>query len=298
MPYHLLLPLIGAIVFTLSSMVVKRAFDHGAMAVPVFHHANYLAAVMFSVLIFFGQTPVQASLLYQPAIVALTIFAGGWFTFGAIRIGDVSLVTPLLGVKVIVVAAATVLLTGERITPLLWLAAGLAATGIFALSFKDMQKKGARLPALGLALLSAVTFGVSDVLLQKWAAGFGPMAFISSMAWAVALYSIIHGVLIRNPVPKFPLPARKWVWISNTLLAAQGLMMAIALAFFDDATHVNIVYGSRGLWGIVLVWMLGSKLGLKESNRRSGTMAWRLGGAILVTAAIVLAVSEQRAAAH
>ena len=120
------------------------------------------------------------------------------------------------------------------------------------------------------------------------------MAFISTMAWIVGIYSIIHGLFIKSPLPKFPKASSKWVWISNFLLTSQALMMAIALAFFNDATNVNIVYGSRGLWGIVLVWMLGSKMGLQESSRRPGTMIWRLIGAILLTIAIVLAVAEQR----
>lgn len=277
-------------------MIVKRAFDRGAASLPVFHHANYLAAVMFSVLIFFETAPFRIELLYQPAIVALTIFLGAWFTFAAIRIGDVSLVTPLLGVKVIAVAATSVLLTGEHVSATMWLAAALAAAGIFALSFKDMRKKGALLPALGLSMLSAGTFGVSDVLLQKWASDFGPLAFISIMAWIVALYSIIQGLIIRQPLPKFPDESQRPVWLSNFLLASQGLMMAMALAFFDDATHVNIVYSSRGLWGIVLVWMIGPMMGLREAERRPGTMVWRLLGATLVSVAIILAVSEQRPA--
>ncbi|MGK0186708.1 MAG: drug/metabolite transporter (DMT)-like permease [Verrucomicrobiales bacterium] len=275
-------------------MIIKRAFDHGAESIPVFHHANYLAAALFSVLIFFETAPIRAELLYQPAIVALTIFLGAWFTFAAIRIGDVSLVTPLLGVKVIAVAATSVLLTGDQVSPRMWIAAGLAAAGIFALSFKDMRSKGALLPALGLSLLSAGTFGVSDVLLQKWAADFGPMAFIPIMSWFVAFYSIAQGLLIKSPIPKFPATSRKWVWISNFILATQGLMMAIALAFFNDATHVNIVYSSRGLWGIVLVWMFGNMMGLQEARHRPGTMIWRLAGATLVTIAIILAVFEHR----
>lgn len=293
MPYHLLLPLIGAVLFTLSSMVIKRAFQRGAEAIPVFHHANYLGAVMFSILVVFETNPFRPELLYQPAIVALTIFAGAWFTFAAIRMGDVSLVTPLLGVKVVVVAATSVLLTGEQVSGMMWVAAGLAAAGIFTLSFKDIRVKGPLLPTLTLALLSATTFGVSDVLLQKWAPGFGPMAFISTMAWIVAGYSIIQGLLLNTPFPRFPQKARKWVWISNFLLTSQALMMAIALACFNDATHVNIVYGSRGLWGIVLVWLIGPMMGLNESNRQPGTMAWRLFGAVLLTVAIILAVLEQ-----
>ena len=72
--------------------------------------------------------------------------------------------------------------------------------------------------------------GLSDVLLQNWAAGFGPLAFIAVVSWMVAGYSIVQALVRESPLPRFPKESRCFVWTSNLLLAVQGLMMAIALA--------------------------------------------------------------------
>ena len=110
MPYYLLLPLAAAILYTLSSMLVKRGFEEGARTTPTFHLANLMGAVLFSPLFFFGDTPVSWHSIYQPLIVGFMIYVGGWLTFMAVNKGDVSLVTPILGTKVIIVAVAAVLI--------------------------------------------------------------------------------------------------------------------------------------------------------------------------------------------
>ena len=292
MPIHLLLPLLAAIVFPLSSMLAKRAFLEGAATGQIFHHANYLGAFTFSFLLLFVSEEVSVPwrLLYQPVIVALTIYLGAWFTFTAIRIGDVSLVAPLLGTKVIAVAVGSVILTDKSLTPNVWAASFLTAVGIFALGAKDMRKQGAVAATIALTLLSAITFGISDVLLQKWATAFDGFVFLTLMAWSIALLSLIQNLFSGRMIERFAAPAKKWIWISNACLVFQGLVMSIALAFFDDATQVNIVYGSRGLWSIVLVWAIGRQMGLSESKAPRSTMAWRLVGTALITAAIVLAM--------
>jgi drug/metabolite transporter (DMT)-like permease len=294
MPLHLLLPLFAAILFSFSSMLLKRAFENGADTMRVFHHANMINGVVFSTPLILVPSQISWGLVYQPAVVALTIFAGALFTFAAIRLGDVSLVTPLLGVKVVVVAIAAVILTGKILSAQLWTAAILAALGIFVLGYRDMKTGGKIGVPMGLAVLSGTSFGVSDVLLQKWAPGFGAIPFLAVVSWSVAIFSVTQMLIQRRNFPRFSSQARMWVWSSNLLLSLQAMMMALALVFFNDAIRVNIVYGSRGVWGIVLVGALGSFLGLKESRAPGATakLLWRLGGAVLVSAAIVLAVSD------
>jgi len=293
MPYYLLLPLAAAILYTLSSMLVKRGFEEGARTAPTFHLANLMGALLFSPLFFVGRAAVPWTLIYQPLAVGILIYVGGWFTFLAVHKGDVSLITPLLGTKVIIVAVAAFVITGTAETWKLWTAAGLTALGIFVMGARNIRRQRNLLSPILLALASAVAFGISDVLLQKWAGAFGGFRFLALMTATLALFTGIQCAL--QGINPFDIPAasRKWVVSSNGLLGLQAMMMALALAFFGDATGVNVVYGSRGLWSIVLVWLLGGFFDSAERKSPERVLLPRLAGAVLLAVAIVLAVAER-----
>ena len=63
----------------------------------------------------------------------------------------------------------------------------------------------------------------------------------------------------------------------------------MSLAFSGDATTVNVVYSTRGLMAVVLVWALGSRLGLEEGGHGWGVMVRRLAAAAALVGAVVLA---------
>ena len=65
--------------------------------------------------------------------------------------------------------------------------------------------------------------------------------------------------------------------------------MTFTVAKFGDATRVNIVYSLRGLWGVLLTWLLLhlSSAGDTISNR---VMTMRLIGAVLIGVAVLVAI--------
>jgi hypothetical protein len=61
------------------------------------------------------------------------------------------------------------------------------------------------------------------------------------------------------------------------------------------AAGVNVVYGTRGLWSIALVWWAGRWFGNTERTSAGGrVVAGRLLGAVLILTAVVLAMREAR----
>jgi hypothetical protein len=66
--------------------------------------------------------------------------------------------------------------------------------------------------------------------------------------------------------------------------------MVIALGFFSDATRVNIVYSSRGLWAIVLAALAASWLGVRDEAVARGVRPFRVTGTLLIIVAVVMAV--------
>jgi hypothetical protein len=54
------------------------------------------------------------------------------------------------------------------------------------------------------------------------------------------------------------------------------------------AASINVVYSSRGLWSVILVWWLGHWVQSREQHLQRGVLLWRLAGATTMIAAIAL----------
>jgi drug/metabolite transporter (DMT)-like permease len=288
--HHLVLAFLAGGLHAAGSLLFKRSFAEGASTRQAFHISNLLGALVYLPLLAFESRPIPWHLVWQPAAVGFAIFAGNLSTFAAIRRADVSLVTPLLGTKVVFVAAGSVLLAAGAVSPFIWLAAILTTTGVFVLGYREVRaRRHGWGPAMGFVLLTAALFALADVLLQKWAVSFGPWAFVALFAASIPAFTL--ATLPFEPVPVFPIPtpSRSWLLAASAVYATQGLIMAIALGFFADATRVNTVYSSRGLWAIGLAFVLAPWLRIRDDTT-TGALPWRLAGTLLITLAVIIAL--------
>lgn len=293
MPLYLLFPAAAAAVYALGSIVVKRALKDGVGMRQSFHLANIVLGLAFLPLLFIGGDRIDWALVWKPLTMGTVFFAGQWLTFAAIRRGDVSLVTPLMGTKVVFVALGVVVLTGGMPSRPLWLAAFLTTLGIFTMGLADIRGGSHFLFTALVALASASVFGVSDVLVSAWSEGFGAMPFLAVGSATVALWSVAVWLGQKRPALLPRGPGAKWAWAGAGLIALQAMVLGIALALFDDATGINVVYASRGLWVIVLVVVFGGFLGNSEHRDKGRGFLWRVAGTVLLTVAIVIAVVDR-----
>ena len=67
--------------------------------------------------------------------------------------------------------------------------------------------------------------------------------------------------------------------------------MTVTIGLFGDATRVNIVYSLRGLWGVLLTWILVQRLAEPDSVATHRTMTMRLIGAVLIGISVVISVT-------
>ena len=74
------------------------------------------------------------------------------------------------------------------------------------------------------------------------------------------------------------------------LTSQQAILVGISVAMFHNATGVNVVYSSRGLWAIIMVWLLSRLTGYRAEQPHAKTLLLRLIGAILMVSAILLAI--------
>jgi drug/metabolite transporter (DMT)-like permease len=290
---YLLLPLLAAVAFALGSIVFKRAYAEGAGVVHALVVNNVLLGIVFLPLLSLDANPVPWRDWHQPVLTAVAFVVGHLLNVVSLRVGDVSVATPLLGAKVIFVALLGWLVFGTRLSAGQWFAAALATAGVVVMGLTDFRpgKKAGLTTATALGCAGA--FALTDVMIQTWGSGFGVFNFLALQFAALA-------VLSAAALPAFGLrslraPARAWKWIAAAaaLSAFQAILITGTIAVWKDATRVNVVYATRGLWSIALVWLVGHWLGNTERHTAGGRrMGFRLAGGALILAAVALAMME------
>jgi drug/metabolite transporter (DMT)-like permease len=286
-PAHLLLPLASSVGYVVAVLLVKRSAFFGVGLWRTTFVANVATGLCFAPLWLLGGPGQPATMLWQPAVVGALFFAGQVCTFWAIN-GDVSLATPVLGLKILMVALLSSVLLADPV-PLKWWVAAALSTGAIALlnggGQSGRRKVGTTVMA---ASLAAASFALSDVLIQKWAPAWGAGRFLPLLFWALALFSLGLIPFFRAPLREISRPAWNWLLPGALVLALQAASMTYAVAVFGEATAMNVVYSSRGLWSVVAVWLIGHWFRNEEQHLGAVVLRRRLGGALLMLAAIGL----------
>ena len=287
---HLFFPLASSVGYVFAVLLFKRSADWGVGVWRTTFISNVGMGVVFSSLLMLGGEWQPASMWWQPLIGGLLFLSGQVFTFMALHHGDVSVATPVLGLKIVLVAFCSVLLLPEPVPLKWWIAAVLSTLAIVLLSRGEARPKHAVGRTVTAAALAAASFAMADVLVQKWAPAWGVGRFLPLMFGSVALMSLGLVPFFNAPLHRVPGTAWKWLVAGSVLLAVQAGSMAYALGVFGDATAVNIVYSLRGLWSVVAVWLVGHWFANEEQRLAPAVLRSRLAGAGLMLAAVALVV--------
>lgn len=287
---HLLIPLLSALLYVLGALLVKRAAVYGVGVWRTSFVANWLMFVVFIPWWFLrGGVLHPWGDYWQPAITALCFFGGQVFIFLALQRGDVSVTTPVMGSKVLLVALfSAVLRVGE--VPLKWWLGAALSVGAVALLHAG-EKHGRRRQVGSTVLLatcSAVSFSLGDVLMQKWMPGWGSGSFCSPMFLFVGLYSCLFVPFFSAPLRQLSAPAWRWLGLGGLFLAFNNAGMVLTLGIWGGATAVNIVYSVRGLLSVVVIWSVGHWFASEEQHLDPTVLRARLTGAALMIGAILL----------
>jgi drug/metabolite transporter (DMT)-like permease len=255
---------------------------------------TWITAIGFSPLTLTGGTMPSLSLLWQPVAVGALFLTGLAFTFLGVKIGDVSIVTPVQGVKVLLVPALALFVVDDVAGTRIWLAAAIAMCGIWFIQATDatLDRSKVRV-SIGCALLAAVSLTFFDLLIQKWAPAWGGAGYFLPIAFAsTAVLSLGFLPIARSEGHSIHSQLCWPLIVGSLLMGVQAFGMTFTIASFGDATRVNIVYSLRGLWGVLLTWTLSRQLGLTSTNPDSTLMLKRLAGAILIGVSIVIALLQ------
>lgn len=288
-----LLPLAAALFYTLSTLFVKRALTCGAGIMCVVFVANWMIVPFFLPLFFIDSGVSDWSLWGWAFLAGFMGFLGMVLTFVAVRIGDLSIQTPVMGSKVVFVGIISVMMGATPMTGMLWMGAALSMLGVIVLSKPQKKARWSKRLVLTLvvSVLNAASFAVSDVVIEKYAPLFGESAFLLVVALVTGLMSFALIPFFEHPLRAMPKASWKWVIGGNLLMALEAVTLYAALAFYGEATAVNIMYGSRGIWAVLLVWVIG-KYFISDGEAQLGkrVMIRRFLGALLLFLAIVLVI--------
>jgi len=287
-PAHLFLPLASSVVYVTAVLLLKRSAAYGVGVWRTAFVSNVAMGLFFAPLWLLGGAGRPAAELWQPILAGVLFFFGQIFTFKALQGGDVSVVTPVLGLKVVLVAFFSVVLLTEPVPFKWWVAAGLSTVAIALLNRADGRPRGRIGRTVVESALAAACFAATDVLTQKWTPAWGVGRFLPPMFAVVAVLSAGFVPFFSAPLRTVPRAAWPWLLGGSVALAAQAANMAIALGVFGDATAVNIVYASRGLWSVLAVWWVGHWFRNEEQKLGPAVLRSRLTGAGLMLAAIAL----------
>lgn len=285
------LPLLAALGYVAAALSLKRAADLG---VGLWHSAfacNVLAGILFQGLLVLGGAGQPLAMWWQPLLLAVLFLTGQVLTLFSLQKGDVSVATPVLGLKIVLVALFTTLLIGQSLAWTMWLAAILSTLGIAVLNHTGAHKLGGASGAKTTILSAggaAICYALCDVLLQKWAPAWGAGRFLPLAMGMMGLLSLGMARLFPSPLLALPRPALRWLGGGGVVFVSQSMLFAMVVAHWGQAAASNVIYSSRGLWSVAAVALLGHWFGSTEKALGPSILRWRLGGAILMFTAILL----------
>ena len=284
------MPFCSSVLVIFGLLCLNRAQERGTSTWTSIILVCWTSAAVFPILLFLGGSLQPVTMFWQPAIIGGLFLAGQLFMFFSVERGDVSIAAPVLGVKVLIVPAASHLFLNEALSMRIWVAAAIAVVGIVFVQTRDAAVQRSRiLASVGYALLAACTMTLFDLLIQRWAPAWGAGCLLPISFAFAALFSLIFLPLADRPSDLRRLGIVPLLTLGALIMAVQAMGMTLTLGLFGDATRVNIVYSLRGLWGVLLTWVLVRQAASSSSHR---TMVMRLIGAALIGISVVVAVTE------
>lgn len=294
MPFHLVYPLFSSFVFVLGMLFAKRAIAAGASPWTGTFWANMWLAVGWLIAGVVHGTWLPIAGWWQAALVGGAFLLGQLFTYLAFQFGDLSVATPVFGVKVIMVALMVAAVDEMPVTARIWVGAALATIGVALVQAQSPNPN--RPPAahpvrtVALVLMAAFALSVFDLGLQRWGPRWGTPKFLPIVFASTGVLSFVILPWTDSPARLHQCRALRPMLGGTVLVALQALSMSYSLSTFGDATRINIVYALRGLWAVVLAWSLSRFVAGGEAGQSRTVMLLRLTGALALLAAVVIAL--------
>ncbi len=283
-------PASAALLFPLAALAFKRSSQFGVDTWQTAFVSNMIGAIVYSGLWGMGGSDFESPEWWQPILLACCLFAAMTTQFVALQHGDISVAVPVMSAKILIVAFLAPILVHEPVQPRLWISAVLCVVSVTLLNRPGHAAQRSVSVAVVFGLIAATCFSVFDMLVQRYGPIWGVGRLLPYVFWMNAVLSLVCLFGFRTPLQKIPAEGWKWLLIGSVLVNFQGLLFVSCLAIYGGVTGANIIFSARGLISVLLVWILGSRLGTAESTLDKRVLYGRLAGAVLMLFAILLAL--------
>ena len=286
----ILFPFFSAALYCISITLAKyatRAETFSGISMLVMN--NILSGLVFIPAIFFDSTMPDWSIVWQPLLASGFCAIGNIAIFICAEKGEVSLMTPIMGIKIMFVIFFSRILLNTSIPHSITLAGIICCMAVFIMGWqkKTLHSSNKLVITISLALCACISYALCDVIMQKYAPNFTRNAMLSLTTVAMPL-SIIPFL------PRF----FKDVVRSNKTTLAVGATSAIIMVFEMylmflsivgevGAALCNILYNTRGIISVIVIFIVGKFI--KEMKEVSKTSALqRIIGASMILGAVVI----------
>lgn len=288
MPPYALLAFVSALGYSLGGLFNKQAMAGGSGSFRVTAFSIWITTLVVMPFAFFYREPLPLHVWFQPLIAGCFFLCGQIFFILALRIGDLSIVAPVSGIKPIVNALLVAVLLGTAVPATTWAACFLTAMALIILRSPNASTAHSFLRTAATALLSTIAFASCDTCFQEWASGWGVLRF-SALTFAASSLGICA------LIPRFSTPwknmtsaARRHTLAGASCCAVPGLCMGLALGKYGHAPEVNVIYGTRAVISILLVRFLGRWIGSSEQHVSRAVLIRRIVATVILMAAVGL----------
>jgi drug/metabolite transporter (DMT)-like permease len=283
-----LLPLLAGLVFAFAAMAVKRGLAENVSLATMTLLSNIALGLTAMPFALFGGGDLLPTPLWPALVYGVLVAIGNGLVYLALVRGDVSVATPLLGSKVVLVACLAALVLGQQLSLGTWAAVALCVVGLLCLRPSGRVARASMSVTIAASLAAALLFAICDLILQDWAAPLGILSIIPSALMFAALVSLPLVPICLRDVRHSPGGFRAAL-LASGLNSVQGLLLAGAIALYYDATTTNIIYSTRGVWSVILVVVVGHWFNSSEQRLARSVLGLRVVGAALIVGAVVLA---------
>ncbi|MBC8189597.1 MAG: DMT family transporter [Puniceicoccaceae bacterium] len=279
------LPALAALGYAVAAVCSKCALMAGFGVLRLAFLINLAFVPVFGLLLWVPSGGPNGIQWFAPVLTGAAFFVGQVFTFAAIRMGDVSVQTPVMGAKAVFVVILAVFLGTELVTMKLVIAAVVSMCAVALLGFTGGKSDRIFL-TIGLSLVSAFFFACSDVMVAAWGKSFGSGRFLFLAMTVNALLSFALIPFFRGSVRTISPKAWRWGILAAVLMACQALLLNYGLSTYQNVASANVIYSTRGLWSVLLGLLPFVLLGKRSEVVSSSVRRMRFVGALLMCVAI------------
>lgn len=284
-------PIAAAALYSLSVILVKLSTDEDRLSPnSILVLTNVSMWLMFLPSIFFEGGIKDISLVWQPVLVGVFFAMGNFSTFLCAHKGEVSLMTPIMGVKILFVLLLSKLLLGMELPASMVLSGVICCAAVFLMGYsKSAVSSKKEWITFALAMWACTSYAACDVLIQKFSPNFSAMSMLCISNF-VLIFSCApyFGTFIRD-VRRAGRRTLTLGFFAAMLMVTEALLMFMALTHGVSAPLCNILYNTRGIMTVVFVFIISRHVcGLETLTQ--GSALRRAIGSLMILGAVALAV--------